>query len=847
MQEHKCISGQAGLSPQQTEPLDGVIEFLLIALLVFMPLAFGAVQAWSEQVVIILSGLVAFCFAIKLLISRQARLVSSWTYIPIILFILFILFQLVPLPTGLVEFISPHTVQLKTRLLSDSQTSETLPRFMSISFYPHATKHQLRLLLGGIVVYIVVLNVFRSGGQIKRLLGWVAAIGGIVAAIALLQNLFGNDKIYGLVPIRNGQVKSGPFVNHSHFGQFINLSIGAALALLAVKLQEKFSSKKATTPAMLEYLGSKEAGIIWLMVLIVILGITTIFTSLSRGGIVSMLVATSFTTVVIIRQKNLNSHAWIIGLIALAAFVCILYTGFDAVYERLATLKDPAEYGSRWQILTDLSALFRKFWLTGTGLGTHLVVYPMFSHLNTPAIVTHAENEYAQLFEETGAIGLGLFILFAAIICKHYIRHIRRCSASVQYAAYGIGFGLAAVAVHSLADFGQHLPANAFLSTVFCALLVTLSNPNRKSPIPQPTKALWPRLIVVISVCAVSIWAIVGANNFRNAEAQWKKVAEIENKLVEQDWRGSDSEYAELIAHAEQASNYEPENIEYRYWWNAYRWQFISRQKNPDTGAVVVPEESMATVEQIVDNLRDSHTLCPTYGLAYCLRGQLELFILENPNGADSIRTAFELAPYDAATCFVAGFLDVEQGRLDDSLLKFKRAAHLKHSFFDKVISVYTAKARRPDLALAVAADKVRWLQKMIRTFSSCELENKEELIEQAQTSLQELLEKKCDQPQPKSSDFASLAAVYRQQNKTSEAIELYRRALSQDYGRVTYRLQLARSLADAGHINEAMHEAKLCLRFKPESQDARELVAELSVHPCAFEAETNIPYSQTR
>lgn len=35
---------------------DTVIEWLMIALLAFMPLAFGAVSAWSEQVVIILTG-----------------------------------------------------------------------------------------------------------------------------------------------------------------------------------------------------------------------------------------------------------------------------------------------------------------------------------------------------------------------------------------------------------------------------------------------------------------------------------------------------------------------------------------------------------------------------------------------------------------------------------------------------------------------------------------------------------------------------------------------------------------------------------------------------------------------
>jgi hypothetical protein len=40
---------------------DTIIEKLLIALLVFMPFALGARAAWSEEVVIALSGAIVIC------------------------------------------------------------------------------------------------------------------------------------------------------------------------------------------------------------------------------------------------------------------------------------------------------------------------------------------------------------------------------------------------------------------------------------------------------------------------------------------------------------------------------------------------------------------------------------------------------------------------------------------------------------------------------------------------------------------------------------------------------------------------------------------------------------------
>ena len=72
---------------------------------------------------------------------------------------------------------------------------------MTLSFYPNATKHNLRLVLAIAGVFVVVLNVFRRPDQIKRLLVAITAIGGVIAAIALAQNIFGNGKIFWLVLI----------------------------------------------------------------------------------------------------------------------------------------------------------------------------------------------------------------------------------------------------------------------------------------------------------------------------------------------------------------------------------------------------------------------------------------------------------------------------------------------------------------------------------------------------------------------------------------------------------------------------------------------------------------------
>ena len=125
---------------------DSLIELLLGVLLIFSPLTFGAVQAWSEQVVICIAGAMALCLMIKVITRPQARFVRTWAYIPIAIFLLLVLLQLLPLPEKLIGAISPATARIKIDLLGDLPHAADVLRRITLSFYPEATHRQLRLL-----------------------------------------------------------------------------------------------------------------------------------------------------------------------------------------------------------------------------------------------------------------------------------------------------------------------------------------------------------------------------------------------------------------------------------------------------------------------------------------------------------------------------------------------------------------------------------------------------------------------------------------------------------------------------------------------------------------------------
>ena len=398
----------------ETEPgrFDLVIEGLVVALLLFMPAALGVIAPWSEMVVVCGAAAIAVCLALKTLLARNAegrQIVWSWAYVPLVLFVLLAVAQVVPLPTSLVKTVSPATVELRNRLLADAPASQDR---MPLNFYPQGAMRELRLVLVAAVMFIAVVNTFHRKAQVKRLLAAVAAIGGLYGGIALLQDVTGADQIFWSIPTF-GRAQSGPFVNHNHYGQFINLSIGAAMALLLVRLHEELP-RRLSPAQVFDRLQDPELRAAWWLGGVILVGAVTLFVSLTRGGMMGMLAAAAFTALMLALRRGLRGVGWVLSLLGLFVFIALLYVGFDAVAERVGTLHQASDPTSgRMQIYKDVAVSWRKFPVAGMGLGSWEYTYPMFDRSKSAEVAEYADSDYAQALHETGAVGLGYAFEFA--------------------------------------------------------------------------------------------------------------------------------------------------------------------------------------------------------------------------------------------------------------------------------------------------------------------------------------------------------------------------------------------------------------------------------------------------
>ncbi len=398
---------------KDSHPLDTAIEIQLAALIIFSPLAFGVVHAWSQLVIVTVSSSILGSLLIKSILHGRDRAlgcggipVPLWLSLPVVAWVGWTLLQSLALPAEWIRWLSPATTQIKQSLALPDQTETT----MSFSFYPGATRNSLCALLAVATVFLAVLDSIREERRIRRMLWTIAFTAAGIVLLTFTQDIAGNGKIYWTFTGHGFHDRSGPFVNHSNFCQYMNLSLGAVLGLLLIELNRLNGTNPSRHTGDLAFsrvislLSSSASVKVWFLMMTAILSVTVVFLSLSRGGMISLLTAGGITCLLLVIRNDLRKHASIMAILNCLMLICIVYFGFDAVYDRLASFADRDTWQERLSMVDNSLNLVRQFSLAGTGLGTFSVVFPMADTGNNPARAAHLENEYIQMLLETGSL-----------------------------------------------------------------------------------------------------------------------------------------------------------------------------------------------------------------------------------------------------------------------------------------------------------------------------------------------------------------------------------------------------------------------------------------------------------
>jgi hypothetical protein len=301
----------------------------------------------------------------------------------------------------------------------------------------------------------------------------------------------------------------------------------------------------------------------------------------------------------------------------------------------------------------------------------------------------------------------------------------------------------------------------------------------------------------------------------------------IESRVQDPSIKPTDEDYIDLIAAAEGASRSDPDNVSYSYWLNYYRWLSLSRTIDSETGRLDLRSDAIPFVRRIADDLSTTRRICPTFGPPYALEGQLRLFVLNDRTGAELIRKGVRLAPYDPPTCLVAGELAARDGELVEAGQLLARAVALHPAYFSEVADFYITELKRPDLARELANGDYNRLNELVRALATDGDSSK--LANELRAAAEASLRRRVLTADVKANELAALAQIDLNHGDLPSAIELYGRALAQDYPQIDWRLNLARALAKNGKLDEAVHEVRICLRLRPHHAEATQLLEDLS------------------
>src|SRR6202008_1035963 len=104
--------------------------------------------------------------------------------------------------------------------------------------YRHATYMQILLYAAYGMLAFVVTQSLRRSSQFDSLVKIVTCYGAVVAALAIVQGIAPNGKLYWIWPSDQGGGIYGPYVNHNHYAGLMEMLTPFPLVLAATRLTD---------------------------------------------------------------------------------------------------------------------------------------------------------------------------------------------------------------------------------------------------------------------------------------------------------------------------------------------------------------------------------------------------------------------------------------------------------------------------------------------------------------------------------------------------------------------------------------------------------------------------------
>ena len=470
---------------------------------VFPALAVGGVHLWaiagSTALALLLFGFVLYRRVV--VDARSMRI--GWVGAAFLVCTVWTALQLLPLPPGLVAWLSPKAHETLDFTLGAFGLYGP-DAWRPLSLDPPATAQELLRLCGLTVAYLAARNGFSERRDANRVYIGIAALGVLLVAIGAVQKVSGSPSILGLYPspmTQNLLFTSSTFVNPNHLAGLLGL--GGALAF-GLALSEEVGKATRITLAVGGVLCS--VGILF---------------SLSRAGILAFGLGQLVLLVLLLRARSGKTRRvfWLVGLGLLALLV-----GGVALFDRLVAELSPSnvfaalETDLKVQMWRDAWPLAQDFLLTGVGKGAFPAVFPLYQSNIAQYTYWHVENLPLQTLVDFGVVVGGFLLLNLLVALGRLVT--RRLSAATA----GAAAALVTLGLHNLADFNLEVAGVAFPAVIVLGLALR----RDRSGVQPGTRRPWrPRTLVALLAGVLALVTLAVATPYVRVHGKEQAVARV--------------------------------------------------------------------------------------------------------------------------------------------------------------------------------------------------------------------------------------------------------------------------------------------------------------------------------
>ena len=634
------------------------------------------------------------------------------------------------------------------------------------------------------------------------------------------------NTVYWTYPSR-GQV-FGPFINHNHFAEYVNLCIGLGIGLLVGRgLRNSWDRPRHRVASLVPLLHDPPA--LWICAALALM-VSSVAFSRSRGGMAALVGAAVVCAVLGRLRFGRSFRLGSALLVGALAFGLLSWFGLDLLKERFATIWTGEAYDSRVPLWLRSLPIAADFPVWGTGYGTYGYIEPMYRvHVPKDAGLQyhHAHNEYLEILIEGGVPGLLLAVLAIALVYRQGYRALSlHGTAPDAGLALGALFAFTSVVIHGFCEFGLHIPAIALLATVLCAHLCAQGTVRSSEGDSAPDAGAGDEgeyrfrlgglaplggAVLVVSlglVLCAGGWKAHRIDRLQYAAFQASHPNEeqlrrrVELLAAAASLSPDDANLSCLLGHA-RVQLHKMDSV---------RWLL--------TGRSGTRQDVLAL--QAFLRARDA---CPV-----CVEAQLGIAALASrltqgdPQEA-YLRRVKLLDPSHPERWYLCGGIELEAGHADAAWASWRRALELSPDYLDKILPAASSRLDSATLLETVLPDDAAvllaaalWLHP-----DAEEVDKRRPFLQKALRLLQSR------NPPLQTQDFHLTARIYKELDQPKEAVAAYRELLRREPRRVEWRLEFARYLCDIHQLAEARRELVLILNQEPEQGVARNLLHQVT------------------